>query len=274
MPQQLEISYRASGGRMPVDIDLQLRPDGQAELFVGSSWSLPSKSLTRVGFFGGSAPATELAALRSFLADNNLHAHAGSYGQPSPDAINRALKIVADGQATEITIKGTLTDQTVNQFEDLLLALALKLTDQPLRAAEAKLDAQRTNDQFVGHVTLTTLGTQPWMLLLVDSTNPATIMRSQLELSKKVPQVGGGYAAIPFKTAVLPLDQISALVTSGVLPGGATSIQPGTSFQIPLPDPTLPTGTALVAAARLTFWYPDGNNRRQLIVLTPEIQLP
>jgi hypothetical protein len=274
MPQQLEISYRASGGRLPVDLDLHLQPDGQTELFVGSSWSFPTKIINRVGFFGGSAPTTELTALRSFLASNDLHARAGSYGSPSPDAINRVLMVVADGKTTEITIKGTLDDQIVNQFENLVLAFALKLTDQPRYAAEATLTAQRTNNQFVGNVTLTTIGSQPWTVLLADPTNPATILRAQLDLSKQVPQVGGGNAAIPFKNMVLPLDQISALVTSGTLPAGITTIQPGTSFQIPLPDPALPTGIPLVAAARITFWHPDGQNRRQLILLTPDVPLP
>src|SRR3989337_2423786 len=69
MPGQLTIIYRASGGRPPVDLDLRLEADGNATVFIASSYSLPTERVSRVGTFGGPAPAENVEALRTYLVE-------------------------------------------------------------------------------------------------------------------------------------------------------------------------------------------------------------
>src|SRR5687767_2744736 len=67
MADQFEITYRARGGQMPVDLEIHLGADGQAEVYVGTSFSIPIARVSRVGFFGGRAPTAEVNALSAFL---------------------------------------------------------------------------------------------------------------------------------------------------------------------------------------------------------------
>src|SRR5687768_2218732 len=98
MPEQLEITYRARGGRLPVDLELDLGSDGQVELFLGSSYSIPLQRVSRIGRFGGRAPASEVIALRAYLEEHDLLARGGTIGQATPDAPARLLQIRADGR--------------------------------------------------------------------------------------------------------------------------------------------------------------------------------
>jgi len=83
MPKNLEITYRATGGRIPVDLELHLQANGQAEIYVGSSYSIPVERVSRVGSFGGAAPEAEVAAIRAYLDQHDLLSGGGTSGQAS-----------------------------------------------------------------------------------------------------------------------------------------------------------------------------------------------
>src|SRR5687768_13489554 len=106
MPDQLEISYRARDGRLPVDLDLHLGPDGQAQVYIGTSYSIPLARVSRVGTFSGPAPTAEVNALRTYLDGHDLLARGGSHGQWNPDAPERFLEIRANGREAQLTLSG------------------------------------------------------------------------------------------------------------------------------------------------------------------------
>ena len=106
MPDNFEITYRARGGQMPVDLEIHLAPNGQAEVYVGTSYSIPIARVSRVGTFGGRAPTAEVNALGAYLGEHDLLVRGGRHGEAAPNAPNRFLEIRADGREAQLTLVG------------------------------------------------------------------------------------------------------------------------------------------------------------------------
>src|SRR5262245_8161863 len=117
MPEQIEVTYRAGGGRPPVDLDLHLGADGQAGVFVGSSHAVPLARVGRVGFFGGRAPAAETEAIGAYLAGHDLLARGGGFGRAAPDVPGRFLELAVDGRRARLDLNGMTIDDEIDRFE-------------------------------------------------------------------------------------------------------------------------------------------------------------
>jgi hypothetical protein len=275
MPQQLAIIYRANGGRLLVDLELRVQASGQAEAFVGTSYSIPLERVNRVGRFAGQAPAEQIEALRTYVAQHNLLTRGGSHGQFSPDAPSRTLSLTADGQQVDLTLEGMSADPVFDGFEKLLQQLALTLTAQPVQAVEATLDVVGSSDQLNTAIELRSIGTQPFTALFVDPNQAAMVMRAQVEVAGQMALPSGASMPMPVGTATLSPDAVQALVQAGTLPSGIATLALDRTYIFAMPSLPPPRVTMPVSATgTLSFWLPDGQARRQLVILTPDVRVP
>jgi hypothetical protein len=274
MPEDLEIIYRARGGRQPVDLDLALGADGQATLFLGSSSSIPLQRVNRVGRFGGLAPAVEMAALGAYLDELDLLTRAGTYGEATPDSPDRFLQIRAGEREARFELAGLTDDAALGGFEELLHELALALTRQPVAAVEATLDLLPVEGQLAATIALRSVGLQPLEVLLVDPVEPVFTLRAWVELEGKMPLPTGDSLAMPLGRSALPPEAVQALVEDGTLPSGIVQLSPRMVYRIGLSLTAPRTALPVVATGGLVFWQPDGQVRRLLTLLTPETPLP
>ena len=91
--------YIVSGGFPPVDARLRIETHGQAELFLGSSWSRPSAERAQAGFFGGTLDSDLQASLNT-LAEN-VFGHNVIGIAAVPDSVFRLIHLRCEGQETE-----------------------------------------------------------------------------------------------------------------------------------------------------------------------------
>lgn len=275
MSEHLEITYRARGGRMPVDLELHLGPGGQAEVYVGTSYSIPSTRVNRVGNFGGRAPTAEVNALGSYLDEHDLLTRGGSHGQATPDAPNRFLEIRSDGRDAQLTLSGLVADAAIAGFEDLLHGLALAMTNQPIGAVEASLDVRALDGQIAATIVLRAIGSEPMPALLVDTAQPGMTLRAEVGLQGKEALPSGATYSTPLGNTVLSPDAVRRMAEDGTLPGGVSEIPANASYRFELPPIAAPRSPdPVVGTGALTFWRPDGQARRVMTVLTQETPLP
>lgn len=274
MPDQLEITYRARGGRFPVDLDLHLGSDGQARVYVGTTYSIPLARVSRVGVFSGLAPTAEVNALHTYFGEHDLLARGGSYGEWSPDSPTRFLEIRADGREAQLNLDGMTADAEIDPFEQLLLGLALAMTDQPTRAVEATLDLRPVDGQIAATIELRSIGSEPMPALLVDPAQPNLGLRASVGLVGKMPVPGNPPMPMPLGDVALTPDAVQAMVDSGAIPSGITELAPGATYRLDLPRLARPQSpNPVFATGTVSFWFLDGQARRGVTVVTQETPL-
>lgn len=275
MPEHVEITYRAGNGRPPVDLDLHLGPDGHAEVFVGTSYSIPLARVSRVGTFSGRPPAAEVHALDAYLVEHDLLARGGNYGQLMRDTPSRFLEIRAGGREAQLKLTAMTTDAEIDGFERLLQGLALTMTNQPARAVEASLSLRNLDGQIATTIELRSIGSEPMTALLVDPAQPMYVMFAQVELQGLVEMPNGVTIPRMLGDAVFPAEAVQAMVESGGLPSGIAGLPPNAVYRFELPPLDAPQAAhSVTATGKLQFWLPAGKARRGLTVLTPETPLP
>jgi len=274
MAEQIEVTYRAAGGRPPVDLDLHLGADGQAEVFVGSSYSIPLARVSRVGFFGGRAPAAEVETIHAYLGERDLLARGGGFGRAAPDVPGRFLELAVDGRRARLDLNGMTIDDEIERFEQLLQALALALTEQPVRAVEASLNLSRRGDQIAATIELRSVGSQPLTVLLVDPAEPGQALRARLDLEEKMALPSGASLPMAVGSTVLSPDAVRAMAEKGELPSGIAEVPPGMTYRFSLPPVAAPQSALPVSATgTVQFWLPEEQARRGVTVLTLETPL-
>jgi hypothetical protein len=274
MPEQIEVTYRAKGGRPPVDLDLHLGADGQASLFAGSSFSNPRANVSRVGTFGGPAPVADVAALVAYVAEHDLLARGGRFGRATPDMPLRFVELIVDGHQAQFHLTEMTADIAIDGFERLLQDLALTLTGQPTRAAEASLDLSEIDGRIAATIELRSIGSRPLTVLLVDPDVPGMTLRARVELAETMVLPSGATMPIALGNAVLPLETVQELAQAGDLPRGIVDLPPGARYRFALPPLDAPRTDAPVnATGTLQFWFPEGQARRAATLVTPETPL-
>lgn len=274
MPEHLEIIYRVRDGRPPVALDLDLGADGQATLFLGSSYSIPLQRVSRIGNFGGQAPAAEVSALSVYVSEHDLLARGGTLGQATPDAPNRFLQIRAGGREARFDLAGLSGDAALDGFEQLLQELALALTRQPVAAVEASLELHSVDGELAATIALRSVGSQPMTVLLVDPAEPAFTMRARVELEGKMALPTGDSLPMPLGNTALSPQAVREFVENGALPSGIVELHPDVVYRIDVSLSPPRTALPVVATGVLMFWQPDGQIRRLLTLLTAETPLP
>jgi len=274
MPEQFEVTYRARGGRPPVDLDIHLGTDGRAELFVGSSYSLPRATVNRIGTFGGPVPAADVAALVAYAAEHDLLARGEQPGQATPDVPLRFLELNVDGHQARFHPTGMTSKTVIGELERMLQDLALSLTSQPTRAAEASLDLSETADLVAATIELRSIGTQPLTVLLVDPNTLGMALAARVDFNETMTLPSGATMPIAVGNTALPPETVQELARAGDLPSGITDLPSGASYHLALPPLPVPRSDAPVSAiGTVEFWFPDGQARRGATLVTPETPL-
>jgi hypothetical protein len=274
-PQRLALTYRATGGRLPVDLDLRLHDTGQAELFIGTSYAIPLERVNRVGAFAGAAPAAQIDALREYITRHNLLARGGSHGALDPDSPARQVTIIADGRQVDMSLNGMSADPIFDGFEQLLQQLALTLTQQPTQAVEATLDLSRTGDTVTTAIVLRAIGTQPFTALFLDPAQPTPALRAQVEIAGQQPLPSGASMPIPVGSATLSAAAVSEQAKAGQIPSGVVHMPVDTTYTFALPSIDIGQATLpLSATGTLRFLLPARQAQRELVLLTRDVSAP
>lgn len=274
-PNAPTIAYRARGGRHAELLDLRIAGDGTASLFLGSSYSIPLARVSKVGQFGGPAPPAEVAAIRHALTEHDILSRGGSYGQITPDTPVRLLEI-GDGERTvQLQLGGMTTDAVFDGLERALQRLALALTNQPVRALEASLSLRRDGTLVTPAIEMRRIGPDPMTVLLVDSAQQTMTLRAWVAIEARVTLPSGTTMPMPLGTTQLERNTVITMAQQDLLPRGIVDLPPDTRFTFDLPPIDVPqSGMPNVATGFVEFWWPEGQARHRLLLVTPEIPIP
>jgi len=274
MAEPFELTYRARDGRPPVNLNLHITADGHAELFIGTSTSIPVARVDRIGTFAGQAPANELQAIHDYLAKHDLVSRAGTFGQAGPGTPNRFLALTVGEQHAEFKLNSGQNDATIDGFERLLHHLALAMIDQPLSAVEASLDLQEAEGQITPTITMQAIGSEPMTVLLVDPAQPVFTLYAQVELRGTKTSPGSVTFPAVLGSIAFPTETVQAMAESGELPSGVTKLPRDATYRFELPPIALPVdASAITATGSIDFWLPDGKARSSLSLQTATIPL-
>lgn len=270
-----ELSYTAAGGRPFVQTMLHISPAGQAELYLGSSWSLPLGNLDTVGFFAGQVPTNSWHSLQTYLTTENVLAHPGSGPATSPDMASRQLTLRQGGQEHTITIADTSQAPTLAKLEEMLLEIMTGLVTKPLQAARVTLDLPVNGRGAEPQLTITNAGSEPLSLVLFSAANVNQYMHVEVHLEQRFTLPSGIDMWPPVSSAAASRADIMTLVETGAFPEGSHTLAPGAAHSFSLAEIALPgSSQPLYARSVITFWLAtDGEDFRSVTVQTARIEL-
>ena len=251
------IRYAVSGGYPPVEARLQIDRSGQAEMFIGSSWSLPVENeqeqdgRAQVGVFGGmldEQTRTSLSALAQTVLGTDIQASAGV-----PDSVFRLLELSFEGQETRIELAGASSSPAMDALEAALKEIMVALADQPRQAVRITLwiepDEQDASQLKPGLI-LTNKGSQPVQVLFQNPSAPGQPAFVNLSLEEAIVLTKDFTAWNPIKTIQFPPNQLAPLLPAGMVRVGVKG-----SYTLSLPAFARPApGKAVHASAQMTFW--------------------
>ncbi|HET9456280.1 MAG TPA: hypothetical protein VFO78_02980 [Candidatus Limnocylindrales bacterium] len=238
-----ELRYGAVGGRRPIDLRLRLRLDGSAELYLGSSWSLPGRSVDTVGRFGG-PDLVDPERVRELAGSIAADASAGGMATQPFDAIPRVARLVFDGDSRRIDLAGP-----IGPAEQGLLEIAGGLLDKPLAAIRGRLD------RSTSAVELVNVGFEPASLILVDPEPTAAGLFVRWPGDADPSESAGSW---PTDRTVL-----DRAVAEGRLPPGRVDLSPGGRLVVGIPA----AATEDASSVALSFAWPGEGPERRLVTL-------
>jgi hypothetical protein len=275
LSSKFEIHYSVSGGEPFVDASLHIDPSGQAEMYLGSSWSLPPGEPERVGFFNGSISADDYTKLASILAQENIFTQPGAETTASPGAAVRFLSVTREGKQHKISMAGKAPNPALAELEKHLLDISAGLVDKPERAIQAALEVTGSGTELQAKVTFTNVGHRSMHVLLYDPSVKGQLMAATLAFEEAVILSPDLTAWQPHAIANIPAEYLSSLFEAGDLQTGILQLAAGERIQFALPEVTQPAGDkALYLSGTFTFWLPgEGSQRRRVTVQTTRLPL-
>ena len=267
--QNFEIQYNASGGQPPVAMTLHIAASGQAELYLGSSWSVPQAGSDKIGYFGGPVDDAAWSQLNAYLNDHDFLARSGGAASTSPGPTTRSLTLKQAGRETSLVIGDTSNDPELATATTMLDEIIIALTDQPLRAVQAGLAVAPVSAGLEPTLTLTHLGSEPLPILLFDPADPNQYLRVELAFVSVISMPSGLTMRQPLGGVKVPREAIAALVEAGAIPGGVTDLAGGQAYQLVLDPLAQPKGQNVTLNATLTFWLPGAGAERRVVYLQP-----
>lgn len=270
-----DIIYAAFGGQPLIDARLHIAPDGQADLYIGSSWSLPPDLSDKAGYFAGVVSAESLTAVQKLIAAMPAPSPASPM-PPQPGMVMRSLVLTKEGQQTAVSLATVTPESELGQIEAALQGIMQELSHSPTSAVQLSSEMPIANGTLTPQITLTTLGTEPMKLLFWDETAVNWSLGAVATLEKQHTLSPGSFMWLPVSSNRTPREAIEALVQAGSLPSGEQSFTAGKSIRFSLPGITLPTPTtSLSFYLTLNFWQITAQGQRKQIVLqTPRFSLP
>jgi hypothetical protein len=251
-------------------MNLHITATGQADLYLGSSWSVPQAGSDKVGFFGGPVDDVVLARLNAYLSQHNFLNRSGGAAATSPGPTTRSLTLKQNGQATTLTIGDTANDPDLATVTTMLDELIASLIAQPIRAVQVELAAAPVGAGLEPTITISHIGTEPLPLLLFEPGDPNQYLRIELAFESVITLPSGLSMRQPLGGVTVPRDTIAALVDVGTLPGGVTELAAGQSYDLTLDPLTQPAGQNVNLTATLTFWLPGTGSERRVVYVQPQ----
>ena len=266
-----DIKYGASGGRPPIRADLHISETGYAELYLGSSWSLPAGTDT-IGFFGGQIPPDKLDTLNKSLAQHGFIDKSSGPSPSSPDANTRYLVLTNSQKENQLTITNTADDPPLAELEKMMADIMNDLVKQPLRAVQVTVTGAPNNNEQTLQPTVkfTNVGTEPLPILLFEGASSNNFLRIDVQLERWDPSPGGDLVT-PLKTIRPNRDDIAALADNGQIPEGIQELASKDSYTFDLPPIDLPAEENLHLRTNFTFWLPGSGPERRLVTVQPQV---
>src|SRR3990172_12377722 len=160
-----ELHYSVFGGYPVIEASLTVASNDQAEMFLGSSWSLPGEELDHAGWFGGPIPAEVMTDLSQMFAapaarENILRLQAAQAGKLPFDALVRILRLVWEGKEFKLDLSASASDAWVSQLEELLRRAMSILNGCPRLALRLHAGLRQEDKAFMPSIQVTGLGAQ------------------------------------------------------------------------------------------------------------------
>jgi hypothetical protein len=101
------------------------------------------------------------------------------------------------------------------------------------------------------------------------------VLRASVTLEGKMALPSGASMPMGLGTTNLAPSSVQELAQKGDIPAGVTELPAGATYQFALPPLKAPQATVPVSGTgTLLFWLPDGQARRGMTLVTPEVPLP
>ena len=276
---EFTLHYTFSGGYPPSEASLALDSEGKAEMFLGSSASLPVEELDCAGWFAGALPADIASALQSLLAEPALveklaHLQSAPAGKLLLDSLVRRLRLVLDGQEFKLDLPASSSDHWIASLDDLLRRAMSALSRRPLQALRLQVSLRQEGASLLPSFKLTGLGTQATSILFYDPSPPAQVCAASFNLEARIEFPGGAIAWNPQTMLQVPPAHWLNLIEQGLLPAQMRLAEPDISLHLPLPALAQPANPAgLYFGGALTLWLVDAQDRRRKVSLQSARQL-
>jgi hypothetical protein len=274
MTDAITLTYRATGGRPPVDLEVLVCAPSRVDVRIGTSFSVPIERVSRVGSFGSTAPAARLAAVHGAVLDGSLLDRNGAYGQWSPEAPRRAAVIDLDGRHTDLQLDGMSADAGLDTFERAVQQLALDTTVSPIAAIEGSLELALQGDTLAVDLVLRSIGTEPVHAVFADAAT-SSLARVHLALESRLELPSGASMPMPAGGLDLHPDEVAHALQANNRGNGPLALRPDDEVRVSFPPTPLPTAAApTFAYASIDFWEATDAGVRNLLLVTQDTRLP
>jgi hypothetical protein len=264
-----DVRYAASGGLRPVAALLHVGPDGSADLYVGTSWSLPGKGpLDTVGFFARKLEPTDLEALHRALEASGIFDRPESPVPPAvPDSVIRSLVVQQSGRTAELTIPGE-ADPGIAEVETALQRVMAHVQTSPVRAARLDVESSRSDGGIRALLRLSNPGVEALPIMLSDPDEPSRGLLAAVSVVTGVGEVKTQEA--------YTAEDVARAAPHGVAPSGTSELEPGASIELPLPEVKVPRSReSLHVLVGIEFALPlEGQGIRRVSIEAQPAPLP
>jgi hypothetical protein len=212
---------------------LHVAPEGSAELYLGTSWSLPGTGpLDTVGFFARKIEPTELETLHRALEASGIFDRPEAPVAPAvADSVIRSLAVERAGQTAELTIPGE-ADPGIVEVEAALQGLMAGVYASPARAARLEVESDRRGGAIRALLRLANPGAKALPVLLSDPDDPSHGLLATVSVVTAMGEVMANEA--------FTAEDVARAAPPGSVPSGATELEPGAAMELPLPEVKVP----------------------------------
>jgi len=263
--KHFDVRFAVSVPRPRVSLNLHIAPDGQADMYLDTSLSMPETGSDRVGLFEGRVSAQRLAPLQAYLREKRFFERPSAPAPGMPGLATRTLTLARGGRQAAVSLTSPAPDPVVQGLERLLVAAMRELLEAPAEAVQVALAVKQGPEGLQPELVLTGAGSRPVPLVVFD---PA-MMGFALQCEVGVQRQGQRLSTVRFGH-----EQLVPLAAAGAVPSGLHSLDPGAKLHIPLQPVTLPEGgpAELKVIASFTLAGP-GLARRRAEVHLPAVPL-
>lgn len=248
-----DLVYAVSGGNPAMAARLHVTPDGSAELFLGSTFSLPEGTDT-VGHFSADVGSRQWRTINRHIERNNIaDMQADGNTMPGFPSAIRTLMLTRDDDVALLSLNELGNQTGIEKLEQDLVKVMNQVAQSPQAAVRAAVAVERDGDKIRPMLTLTHLGSSPLPIILLDDEHQLKI---DLIFEQLVPLDANEDMAIPLQVISIDQATIEAWASRGLVANGRFEFTQGDTVTLPLGDVTLPEGDDRSLNIAINFWLP------------------